>query len=442
MADYHNLIGCINFGETGGYISIPVFQRVGSNHLFIPRTDNNFSIQSFYEVSDLGFPIHSGLSEIKCKIGDEVLVPVYENQKVSFLKPHLNEEVFRQTFPDLSESIIEEFSLMIMRANQRTGLQENSLIELSFEDLEDSMLDTVRWVKQYLNELEREYTRRHVDEHRLQIYLDLRDKWLNKYIESASITAIKSIARTKTKPISSYQYRQLLQRRFLSSVGTEKYAPKTEIREYIKIVGVNLFERQTVGDKKFSNELLMHKNYLQNKIENEFNDIMVHYDNFFKYFSSSSNTLMPYFVEDIELSFLTLRLFGPHFFLKKEAINQLLELYKINHQLMEKLFNHEGRWDTFLKERQLSSYLLDICADNFQEFPHQPAPISRSSLELVSKLLELHTQFRIFREFILQWDPSRLENRYINEPYRYKIIIDISKVYYETHLGFHDDNKL
>ncbi len=232
MDDAYHLSGCIDFPAELYAISIPILRKKNSNYTYIPKTDHNFIIVDFYEITTLGYQVHY-LPERKVCLSEKTPVPILYNGTAYLLDVEWSEAEIRSNFPDLGNEPIKAFLSLRSRLAETPVTVVRDEIAQELEDLLKHPTRSQYWISKLGALVRSTVESGESNDLVLSAMQDARERWLDQFSTKATLKLVKQILNIPNLKMQEGAAKRVLLKRFESLVARKGiYLPATEIEPY------------------------------------------------------------------------------------------------------------------------------------------------------------------------------------------------------------------
>lgn len=235
MDDYYHLSGCIDFLTDSYAISIPVLRKQNSNYTYIPKTDRNFIITDFYEISSLDYQVHY-LPERKVSISEKTPVPILFGGSAYVLDADWSESEIRRHCPSLGTEAIKAFLSLRKRLADIPVDVVREEVAREFEDLLKHPTRSQYWISRLGALVRSAYEGGEPDQVMRATMDDARGRWLERFSTKASLKLVMQILNIPHMKMPEHVAKRVLLKRFEGLISRKGiFLPGSEIAAHSEI---------------------------------------------------------------------------------------------------------------------------------------------------------------------------------------------------------------
>lgn len=235
MDDSYQLYGCIDFKTDSYAISIPVLRNPRSNYVYIPKTDQNFIIVDFYEISELGYdvqPVQSA-DERFVSIGQKTPVPIIQDGNVFVVDPDWQDDEIANRLPGLGNEALKAFISLRSRLAAMTMEDTYEHIETEIAHFFHDPIRSRYWISKFSALVRSSFERGQPPKKLVSMLEDARLKWLEKFASKASLKLVMSMMDVPHLKLDAKEIKRVLLLRFEGLISVKGiYLPKSELKAH------------------------------------------------------------------------------------------------------------------------------------------------------------------------------------------------------------------
>ena len=191
----YSYLGALDFQCSELHVSLPVFSRAGSNHTYIPKTNNQFDIVDFYEVSELLFGvIYDGRTQT-VRQSSKCPLPVFENGAITIVDSGSPVQELSFLYPNLSSAAIKLVTSLIQRVN---AMSSPARKDKDWQDILNAPpVRSKLWISRYKSATQHASINSRAQN---EILWSKQKEWIEKFANKSSAKMVDSLL--KAEPIA------------------------------------------------------------------------------------------------------------------------------------------------------------------------------------------------------------------------------------------------